>query len=269
MNPMTVECAISIKDVEKSYGPTPVLRGVSLDLAVGEVLVIIGRSGSGKSTLLRCINGLEEFQGGSIRVGDIEVSPKTAKGGSLRKTVGMIFQSFNLFPHLTATENVTLAPRKLNKVSRDKANVEAAALLAKVGLSHRAHAYPSQLSGGEQQRVAIARALAMHPRVMLFDEPTSSLDPETVGSVLIVMRRLAQEGMSMIVVTHEMGFARDVADRVIFVDEGLIVEEGPPLQVLRSPTHQRTRLFLHSILQEHNRDEPPLPDPLETGIHDS
>jgi ABC-type polar amino acid transport system ATPase subunit len=261
---MTPEFVISVKDLEKSYGSTPVLRGVSLDLAVGEVLVIIGRSGSGKSTLLRCINGLEEFQAGSIAVGDIAVTPKSAKGGELRQTVGMIFQSFNLFPHLTATENVTLAPRKLKKRTREEAKVEAAALLAKVGLSHRAHAYPNQLSGGEQQRVAIARALAMHPRVMLFDEPTSSLDPETVGSVLQVMRQLAQDGMSMIVVTHEMGFARDVADRVIFVDEGVIVEQGLPRQVLRSPAHERTKVFLRSILQEDRRDA--LSDGLEATV---
>jgi len=266
---MTSNSVIAVADVAKSYGSTPVLRGVSLDLAVGEVLVIIGRSGSGKSTLLRCINGLEPFQSGSITVADITVTPKTAKGNELRQTVGMIFQSFNLFPHMTATENVTLAPRKLKKMTREQAKAEAAALLEKVGLSHRAHAYPGQLSGGEQQRVAIARALAMHPKVMLFDEPTSSLDPETVGSVLTVMRQLAQEGMSMIVVTHEMSFARDVADRVIFVDEGVIVEEGPPEQVLRAPAHERTQVFLRSILGESAARKSPLPDAFEVTSHDS
>lgn len=266
---MDRESVITVRNLTKSFGATPVLRDVSLELSAGEVLVVIGRSGSGKSTLLRCINGLEPFESGSIVVDGMNVNAKTAKRSALRQTVGMIFQNFNLFPHLTATQNVALAPRKLRQRSRAEAEADALVLLEKVGLAHRARAYPAQLSGGEQQRVAIARALAMQPKAMLFDEPTSSLDPETVGSVLAVMRQLAQEGMSMVVVTHEMGFARDVADRVMFVDEGVIVEEGLPRQVLRAPSHERTRVFLRSILSDRDGADTQSSAPFEAARYDS
>jgi ABC-type polar amino acid transport system ATPase subunit len=245
---MSTEPVVAIGNLHKSFGDREVLRGVSLELAKGEVLVIIGRSGSGKSTLLRCINGLEGFHDGSLVVCGTAVRSGARVDHALRQRVGMIFQSFNLFPHLTAMQNVALAPRRVKGTPRAEAEAQALVLLEKVGLEQLAKAYPGQLSGGEQQRVAIARALAMHPDVLLFDEPTSALDPETVGSVLGVMRALAADGMSMIVVTHEMSFARDVADRVCFVDDGLIVEEGPPAQVLKLPQHDRTKAFLQTIL---------------------
>jgi ABC-type polar amino acid transport system ATPase subunit len=241
---------VRVLKVHKSFGATKVLQNMSLTLSSGEVLVIIGPSGSGKSTLLRCINGLEGIQAGEIFVAGTKVVPQSSQIYMLRQNVGMIFQSFNLFPHLTALRNITLAPMKVQKKSRREAESAAREMLAKVGLENKADSMPRALSGGEQQRVAIARALAMNPKVMLFDEPTSALDPETVGSVLSVMRSLVRDGMSMIVVTHEMGFARDVADRMIFMDHGVIVEEGSPTEVLTTPREVRTRAFLHSVLEK-------------------
>lgn len=242
---------VQVMDVRKAFGKHEVLRGLSFSLAFGEVLVIIGPSGCGKSTLLRCINGLEAITAGQIEVMGLPVqSHDSRRIFEVRKHVGMIFQSFNLFPHLTALENITLALRRVKRLPRGEAEVIARELLAKVGLRSKENARPRQLSGGEQQRVAIARSLAMNPQVMLFDEVTSALDPETVGAVLNVMRSLARDGMSMIVVTHEMRFAQDVADSVIFMDDGLIVEEGPPQQLLVKPAEIRTRAFLTQILQK-------------------
>jgi polar amino acid transport system ATP-binding protein len=243
------EDIVRVTGVFKSFGATPVLRGVSLRLAAREVLVMIGPSGSGKSTLLRCINGLEPIDSGQIVVAGIRVRPRSHDVYAVRRAIGLIFQSFNLFPHLTALQNVTLAPRIVGSVQAKEAERLGLELLEKVHLAHRAGALTGQLSGGEQQRVAIARALAMKPQAMLFDEPTSALDPETVGSVLAVMRSLAAEGMSMLVVTHEMGFAREVADRVLFMESGAVVEEGPPDQVLGAPTQDRTREFLGAVLR--------------------
>jgi polar amino acid transport system ATP-binding protein len=240
---------VSVDNLHKSFHGTEVLRGINFELHFGEVVVVIGRSGGGKSTLLRCICGLEPFDQGVIQVGDVQISPSSHSRSELAQQVGMIFQNFNLFPHLNATQNVAIAPVKVLKVNSSDARTQAEALLTKVGLAHRMNAYPAQLSGGEQQRVAIARALAMHPKVMLFDEPTSALDPETVGAVLENMRELSREGMSMIVVTHEIGFAREVADRVLFVDGGLVIEEGAPSMMLESPKELRTQEFLQSILQ--------------------
>lgn len=239
---------VRIIDVHQSYGRTEVLRGITLELSKGEVLVIIGPSGSGKSTLLRCINGLQAIKQGAIYVGNTKVLPHSAEVYLLRQQVGLIFQNFNLFPHYTALQNMTLAPMKVKKMGRREAEGLCRDLLATVGLSHKADSLPRQLSGGEQQRVAIARALAMSPKVMLFDEPTSALDPETVGSVLGVMRSLAQDGMSMIVVTHEIGFARDVSGRVVFMDHGVVVEEGKTRAILSNPREARTRAFLADIL---------------------
>ncbi len=243
------EEVVAVSRVFKSYGNIQVLRGLGLRLHAGQVMVLLGPSGSGKSTLLRCINGLEDIQGGEIRVTGIQVLPRSAEVFTVRERVGLIFQSFNLFPHLTALQNITLAPMKVKRIPAGEAHDRAMSLLTKVNLAHRANALPSQLSGGEQQRVAIARALAMDPAVMLFDEPTSALDPETVGSVLSVMRTLAEDGMSMLVVTHEIGFAREIADRMAFMEHGVIVEEGPPGQLLDSPVEDRTRAFLSSVLR--------------------
>lgn len=239
---------VRLTNVAKSFGHTRVLRGISLSVHVGEVTVIIGPSGSGKSTLLRCINGLDEIQGGEIHVDGLKVDPHSPHIYEVRGKVGLIFQHFNLFPHLTALKNVTLAPVKIKGVAPQEAERIARDLLAKVKLADKADALPSQLSGGQQQRVAIARALAMSPQILMFDEATSALDPETVGDVLNVMRTLAGEGMSMIVVTHEMGFAREVGDRVIFMDGGVIVEQGTPAQVLGNPREERTRAFVNSVL---------------------
>ena len=237
---------ISVRNLKKSFGSVEVLKGVNLDIAEKEVVVIIGPSGSGKSTLLRCINYLEEPTGGEIIVDGMTLGKTDIN--KVRAEVGMVFQRFNLFPHMTAMDNITLAPMKVRGVSREEAEKAALLLLAKVGLADRAAAYPEQLSGGQQQRVAIARALAMKPKVMLFDEPTSALDPEMVKEVLEVMKGLAQEGMTMAVVTHEMGFAREVGDRVLFVDQGVIMEEGTPEEIFSRPKEERTKAFLSKIL---------------------
>jgi ABC-type polar amino acid transport system ATPase subunit len=249
---------IRLDKVNKSFGRLRVLRDVSLTVEKGEVVCIIGPSGAGKSTLLRCINHLEGIDSGTIyledepvyryvRNGKVVVDPER-RVEALRSEVGMVFQSFNLFPHLTALENVMLAPVHVRNEPREDARRRAEALLAKVGLSDKVDAYPQELSGGQQQRVAIARSLAMQPKALLFDEVTSALDPELIGEVLRVMRQLAAEGMTMIVVTHEMGFARDVADRVLFMADGVVVEEGSPEQIFKAPRHERTRQFLQSIL---------------------
>jgi polar amino acid transport system ATP-binding protein len=221
---------------------------MDLDVAEGEVICLIGPSGSGKSTFLRCINSLEQPTDGTVEVDGNLITDKHAKLDKIRENIGMVFQQFNLFPHLTVLKNITMAPMHCKKMPRAEAEAKAMALLESVGLEEKANALPGSLSGGQQQRVAIARALAMDPALMLFDEPTSALDPEMVGDVLEVMRRLANEGMTMIIVTHEMGFAREVASRVVFIDGGVIVEEGPPAQVFGNPQHQRTRAFLEKVL---------------------
>jgi polar amino acid transport system ATP-binding protein/general L-amino acid transport system ATP-binding protein len=239
---------VSIRALRKSYGTFEALRGIDLEIAKGEVVCVIGPSGSGKSTLIRCINLLEAFDASSaILVDGIPVVPGRSLA-RVRAEVGMVFQNFNLFPHLTVRENVMLAPRRVRRVSRADAMTQADRLLARVGISEQADKYPEHLSGGQQQRVAIARALAMEPQVLLFDEPTSALDPEMVGEVLDVMKSLAGTGVTMIVVTHEMGFARQVADRVIFMDGGEVIETGPPDQVLGAPRQARTRNFLSAVL---------------------
>jgi polar amino acid transport system ATP-binding protein len=238
---------ISIRNIRKSFGSNLVLDGISLDVAQGEVVCIIGASGSGKSTLLRCVNGLETYDAGDIVVEGERVDELGHHIVAIREKVAMVFQRFNLFPHRTALENVMEGPIYVKREPRESAARNARALLAQVGLSGKEDAYPRSLSGGQQQRVAIARALAMQPRAILFDEPTSALDPELVGEVLSVMRNLANQGMTMMVVTHEMGFAREVADRVIFIDRGHIVEQGPARTVLASPQHERTQDFLRRV----------------------
>ncbi len=238
---------ITIKGLRKSFGRAEVLRGIDLSVAESEVVVIIGPSGSGKSTLLRCINYLEEPTAGSVEI-DGTILRHDASINKIRAEVGMVFQRFNLFPHMTVLENIMLAPIKVRHQTRSEAEKVARLFLDKVGLGDRGSAYPAQLSGGQQQRVAIARALAMRPKVMLFDEPTSALDPEMVQEVLNVMKELAREGMTMVVVTHEMGFAREVGDRVLFIDQGVIVEEGSPETLFEHPQEERTRLFLSKIL---------------------
>jgi len=232
----------------KHFGRLEVLRGIDLEVAEGEVVVILGPSGSGKSTLLRCLNRLETLDGGELAVAGIAVHERRADVNRLRQRVGMVFQQFNLFPHLTVRANITLAPVQVRQLGRDEAEARALTLLERVGIPDKAQAYPAQLSGGQQQRVAIARSLAMDPRIMLFDEPTSALDPEMIGEVLDVMRDLAHGGMTMIVVTHEIGFAREVAHRVVFMDEGLVIEEGPPAEFFTRPTHARTQRFLERVL---------------------
>ena len=237
---------ISVRNLKKSFGSVEVLKGVNLDIAEKEVVVIIGPSGSGKSTLLRCINYLEQPTSGEIIVDGMKLGETDIN--KVRAEVGMVFQRFNLFPHMTVMDNITLAPMKVRGIARGEAENIAMALLAKVGLADRAAAYPEQLSGGQQQRVAIARALAMKPKVMLFDEPTSALDPEMVKEVLEVMKDLAREGMTMAVVTHEMGFAREVGDRVLFVDQGMILEQGTPDEIFSRPKEARMKEFLSKIL---------------------
>lgn len=239
---------ISVKELTKSFGNTKVLKGVSNQIQQQEVVVVIGPSGSGKSTFLRCLNGLETATSGQIFIGDVELTNAKTNVTRLRQKVGMVFQRFNLFHHLTVLDNITIGPRKVLGESRQESEAFAMTLLQKVGLGDKAKSFPDELSGGQQQRVAIARALAMKPEVMLFDEPTSALDPEMVGEVLQVMKDLAREGMTMVVVTHEMGFAREVGDRVLFMDDGLIVEEGTPLHFFENPREARTRLFLSKIL---------------------
>ena len=242
---------ITITDVHKQFNTLHVLKGISLSVEKGKVVVIIGPSGSGKTTLLRCLNALEVPTSGSVQIGDVKLdfSKKVEKTSipKLRKQTGMVFQNYNLFPHMTAVENVMEGPVTVKKEEKEKARAKAAALLTKVGLGDKLDHYPAQLSGGQQQRVGIARALAMDPQVMLFDEPTSALDPELVGEVLKVMKELAQEGMTMIVVTHEMGFAREVADEVIFMDQGVIVERDTPSNLFAQPREERTRQFLQHL----------------------
>ena len=241
------EPIIQIKDVKKRFGRVEALRGVSLDVSEGEVVVVVGPSGSGKTTLLRCINRLEEYEEGTIVVDGMTLD-STSNINSIRCEIGIVFQSLNLFAHLTAQQNLMLAQCTVRKRSREEAEKVARALLEKVGIPEKAEAHPAQLSGGQQQRIAIARALAMNPKIMLFDEPTSALDPEMIKEVLDVMATLAKEGMTMIVVSHEMGFARAAADRVIFMDEGLIVEQATPSDFFEKPREERTRLFLSKIL---------------------
>ncbi|MEX1047748.1 MAG: amino acid ABC transporter ATP-binding protein [Actinomycetota bacterium] len=248
------QAVLKVKDLHKYFGRLEVLRGVSLKVDLGQVVVVFGRSGSGKSTLLRCINFLEEPTQGTIEVDGIRVEMglhtwiRRDLIRKLRTHTGMVFQDFNLFPHMTALENVMEGPVTVKGLPREEIEPRARDLLAKVGLADKADEHPIRLSGGQKQRVAIARALAMQPKVMLFDEPTSALDPELIGEVLAVMRELAQEGMTMIVVTHEMGFAREVADRMIFFDEGVILEEGPPSEILTNAREERTRRFLSAVL---------------------
>ncbi|MBN6186262.1 amino acid ABC transporter ATP-binding protein [Aneurinibacillus sp. BA2021] len=239
---------ITIKHINKSFGDLQVLRDISIDINRSEVVVLIGASGSGKSTLLRCLNFLEIADSGEIWIDGEQVDPKKTDLNLIRREVGMVFQHFNLFPHMSVLENVIEAPVHVKKVSKAEARQKAMELLQKVGLSDKADVYPDQLSGGQKQRVAIARALAMEPKVMLFDEPTSALDPELVGEVLQVMKELARDGMTMVVVTHEMGFAREVADRVIMLADGVIIEDGHPADVFTSPKHERTQKFLKQIV---------------------
>ncbi|QIZ66183.1 amino acid ABC transporter ATP-binding protein [Geobacillus subterraneus] len=239
---------IDVRQLKKSFGSLQVLKGIDAHIHEGEVVVVIGPSGSGKSTFLRCLNLLEDFDEGEIIIDGINLKAKDTNLNKVREEVGMVFQRFNLFPHMTVLNNITLAPMKVRKWPREKAEAKAMELLAKVGLQDKAHVYPDSLSGGQAQRVAIARALAMEPKIMLFDEPTSALDPEMVGEVLSVMKQLANEGMTMVVVTHEMGFAREVGDRVLFMDGGYIVEEGKPEDLFDRPQNERTKAFLSKVL---------------------
>ena len=239
---------IRINNVRKNFGENEVLKGINLEVKKGEVICIIGPSGSGKSTFLRCLNGLEKVDNGKVFIGDYEITDSKVNINDARKQVGMVFQQFNLFPHLTVSENITLAPVESGKMDKQAARKEAERLLEVVGLEDKIDAYPASLSGGQKQRVAIVRALAMGPDVMLFDEPTSALDPEMVGEVLTVMKQLVDAGMTMVTVTHEMGFAREAADRVIFIDDGHIVEENTPEMLFNQPEKQRTKDFLDKIL---------------------
>ena len=245
---MTTDVLIHVEDLHKSFGKLEVLKGITTDIHKGEVVAVIGASGSGISTFLRCLNLLEMPTGGHILFEGVDITQKGVNVNLHRQKMGMVFQQFNLFPNMTVLQNMTLAPMKLKKTPKAEAEKKALALLDRVGLADRAASYPNQLSGGQKQRVAIVRALAMEPDVMLFDEPTSALDPEMVGEVLDVMKKLAQSGMTMVVVTHEMGFAREVADRVLFMDEGQIVEEGTPGDIFAHPAQQRTRDFLNKVL---------------------
>jgi len=246
--PPSTSVIINVEDLHKKFGNLEVLKGIDAEVREREVVCLIGPSGSGKSTLLRCLNRLEEFHQGHVTICGHDLTGSRTSLHAVRRDVGMVFQSFNVFPHMKVIDNLTLAPTKVLKVSRAEGKRRAMALLEKVGLVDKADAYPGKLSGGQQQRVAIARALAMEPKAMLFDEPTSALDPETVGEVLGVMKNLAEEGMTMMVVTHEMGFAREVADRVLFMDNGVVVEQGPPRQIFEQPQHDRTQAFLSKIL---------------------
>lgn len=239
---------VVVKNLHKSFGDLDVLKGIDLEIDEGEVVCLIGPSGSGKSTFLRCLNRLEDSTDGTIEVDGYEISDKKLNINKVRENIGMVFQQFNLFSHLTVKKNIMLAPTDLKKMTKVEAEEKAMELLRRVGLEDKANVYPRQLSGGQQQRVAIARALAMNPDIMLFDEPTSALDPEMVGEVLAVMKELAEQGMTMVVVTHEMGFARDVADRVIFMADGVIVEQGTPDEIFTNPKNQRTREFLNCVL---------------------
>ena len=239
---------ITFKNVNKWFGKLHVLKDINLHVELGEVVVICGPSGSGKSTLIRCINRLEPIQEGHITVDNMALKDSRTNITRLRAEIGFVFQQFNLYPHMTALENVTLAPIRVRKMKREEAQALGMQILEKVGIQEKANSYPAQLSGGQQQRVAIARGLAMRPKIMLFDEPTSALDPEMINEVLDVMRKLAREGMTMIVVTHEMGFAREVAHRVIFMDEGRLIESAKPDEFFRNAQHERTRLFLSKIL---------------------
>lgn len=239
---------IEVKDVKKNFAGVEVLKGINFHVEQSEVLCLIGPSGSGKSTMLRCLNRLEELDGGNVIVKNQDLYDKKLNANKLREKLGMVFQAFNLFPHLTVLENITLAPITLRKFNKKTAEEKALKLLEKVGLKDKAKEFPNKLSGGQKQRVAIARALAMEPQIMLFDEPTSALDPEMVGEVLQVMKDLAAEGMTMVVVTHEIGFAKEVSDRVIFMDDGYIVEEGKPIEIFNSPKSERTRDFLSKVL---------------------
>ncbi|MEU2789788.1 amino acid ABC transporter ATP-binding protein [Streptomyces sp. NPDC007100] len=257
--------AIEVEGLHKSFGALEVLKGIDFSVERGEVVCVIGPSGSGKSTLLRCVNLLEEPTAGRVTVAGTEVTDPDVDIDRVRRRIGMVFQSFNLFPHLTALENLTLAQRRVLRRDRAAAGRIARANLDRVGLRDKETAYPAQLSGGQQQRVAIARALSMDPELMLFDEPTSALDPELVGDVLAVMRSLAQEGMTMLVVTHEMSFAREVADRVVFMDGGVIVEEGSPEQVVGRPRHERTRTFLARVLDPAAAEMSEVADPADEG----
>lgn len=245
---MTTNVILETKDLKKNFGSVEVLKGINTEIIKGEVIVVIGPSGSGKSTFLRCLNRLEEATGGQVIFKGTDITDKSVNIDTHRQKMGMVFQHFNLFPHMTVLKNMTLAPMKLLKKSKEEAEKEAMELLKKVGLADRADAYPSQLSGGQKQRIAIVRALCMKPEVMLFDEPTSALDPEMVGEVLEVMKSLALDGMTMVVVTHEMGFAREVADRVLFMDEGVIAEEGTPKEIFENPQKERTKSFLKKVL---------------------
>ncbi|MDG4809596.1 amino acid ABC transporter ATP-binding protein [Micromonospora sp. WMMD1120] len=240
--------AVEIRDLHKSFGSLEVLKGIDFEVGQGEVVCVIGPSGSGKSTLLRCVDLLEQPTAGTIWVNGVEMTDPDVEIDAVRRGIGMVFQSFNLFPHLTVLNNLTVAQRKVLRRGRAEAERIARANLERVGLTDKADVFPAQLSGGQQQRAAIARSLSMEPKLMLFDEPTSALDPELVGDVLTVMRALAEDGMTMMVVTHEMAFARDVADRVVFMDGGVVVEQGPPQEVLGAPKHERTRAFLSRVL---------------------
>ncbi|MDO7863615.1 amino acid ABC transporter ATP-binding protein [Brochothrix thermosphacta] len=239
---------LNVKQLKKSYGQLEVLKGVDVEIQEGEVVCVIGPSGSGKSTFLRCLNKLEEITAGNVIIDGKDLTDTKVNLNKVRESIGMVFQHFNLFPNLTVLDNITLAPIELNKMTKSEAKENGLKLLERVGLSDKANVYPQTLSGGQKQRVAIARALAMNPDIMLFDEPTSALDPEMVGEVLQVMKDLAKEGMTMVVVTHEMGFAREVGDRVIFMDGGYIVEEGDPEVVFTKPEHPRTIDFLNKVL---------------------
>lgn len=239
---------IKVENLKKSFGSLDVLKDINITIQPQEVVVVIGPSGSGKSTFLRCLNMLESITDGNVMIEGVNLTDKKTNINEIRTEVGMVFQHFNLFPHLTVLENIKLAPTKVRNRSKEDAKKKAYELLNKVGLSDKANTYPDSLSGGQKQRVAIARALAMEPKIMLFDEPTSALDPEMVGEVLEVMKQLAKEGMTMIIVTHEMGFAREVGDRVIFMDQGYIVEENSPIQIFDFPKHERTKSFLSKVL---------------------